>query len=308
MENQTFVTEFIILGFSISPKVQFFLFGLFSILYIFSLIGNALTFVLIWLDSILRTPMYFFLCHLSILDICYASNNVPHMLGNLLLQRKTISFAGCGVQIYFHLAAGLTECVLLAVMSYDRYVAICQPLHYTLIMNWKVCLILVACSWVSGFLCGALLVILTVKLPFCGPNEVDHFFCELFAVLKLACADITVNKSITSALSVFFLLLPFILVLISYLHILVAILRTCSAEGRHKIFSTCSSHLSVVVLFYGATIIMYMGPRNSNLAIREKLLFLFYSFISPILNPLIYSLRNKQVKGALVKVLRREKS
>ncbi|XP_059582743.1 olfactory receptor 2A2-like [Alligator mississippiensis] len=308
MENQTFATEFIILGFSTGPSMQFFMFGIFSVIYTVSLIGNALVFVVICHNSQLHTPMYFFLCHLSILDICYASSNAPHILGNLLLQRKTISFVGCGTQIYLYMALALTECVLLAVMSYDRYVAICHPLRYNVIMNWRVCTTMVACSWTCGFLFGAIQVGLTLRLPFCGLNEVDHFFCELLAVLKLACADITINQTVIFTACVLILLFPFLLVIVSYLHILATILHIHSAAARHKTFSTCSSYVTVVGLYYGTAISMYLGPITSRSALREKILSLFYSFINPMLNALIYSLRNEQVKGALVKVLRRERS
>ncbi|XP_006039239.1 olfactory receptor 2A12-like [Alligator sinensis] len=306
MENQTFVTEFILLGFSTGPKVQLFLFGVVFVIYVASLTGNALVFVLVCLDPQLHTPMYFFLCHLSILDLCYASSNVPHVLGSLLLQRKTISFAACGTQIYLYLTLALTECLLLTVMSYDRYVAICHPLRYSLIVNWRVCLTLVACSWVCGFLFGALQTGLALRLPFCGPRQVDHFFCDILAVLKLACADTTINKIMIFTVCVFFLLCPFCLILISYLHILAAILCIHSAEGQRKTFSTCSSHLLTVGLFYGTAIFMCMGSGTSSQH-QQKILSLFYRFINPMLNPLIYSLRNKQVKGALVKVLRMEK-
>ncbi|KAM9245543.1 olfactory receptor 2A12-like [Leptosomus discolor] len=306
MQNETIVTEFILLGFSSNPALRLCLFGLFSVLYSATLMGNALVFVLICLDYRLHSPMYFFLCHLAIVDICYASNNVPHMLRNLLGQGRTISFAGCGTQIHLYLIFALTECVLLATMSYDRYVAICNPLRYALIMNRRVCLILATVSWSLGFLFGTLQASLAFHLPFCGPHKVDHFFCEILAVLKLACADTTANKTLIFAVCVCFLLFPLALILISYLHILATILHIRSAPGWHKTFSTCGSHLTVVGLFYGNAIFMYMGPGSSNSPGREKVLSLFYSLISPSLNPLIYSLRNKQVKEALLKLQRRK--
>ncbi|XP_063179080.1 olfactory receptor 2A12-like [Chroicocephalus ridibundus] len=305
--NETTVTEFILLGFSSNPALRLCLFALFSVLYSATLIGNALVFVLICLDYRLHSPMYFFLCHLSIVDICYASNNVPHMLRNLLGQGKTISFAGCGTQIHLYLIFALTECVLLAMMSYDRYVAICHPLRYALIMNRRVCLTLAAVSWAFGFIFGTLQASLALHLPFCGPCEVDHFFCEILAVLKLACTDTTVNKVLIFAVCVCFLLFPLALILISYMHILATILRIRSAPGWHKTFSTCGSHLTVVSLFYGNAIFMYMGPGSGNSSGREKVLSLFYSLVSPTLNPLIYSLRNKQVKEALLKLQRRKR-
>ncbi|XP_005446093.1 olfactory receptor 2A12-like [Falco biarmicus] len=307
MQNETTVTEFILLGFSSSPALQLCLFGLFSVLYSATLMGNTLVFVLICLDHRLHSPMYFFLCHLSILDICLASNNVPLMLRNLLGQGRTISFAGCGTQTHLYLIFALTECVLLAMMSYDRYVAICYPLRYALIMNWRVCLTLAAVSWAFGFIFGTLQASLALHLPFCGLYEVDNFFCEILAVLRLACTDTTANKVLIFAICVCFLLCPLALILFSYLHILANILCIRSATGWHKTFSTCGSHLTMVGLFYGNAIFMYMGPGSSNSSGREKVLSLFYSLISPSLNPLIYSLRNKQVKEALLKLQRRRR-
>ncbi|XP_006037738.1 olfactory receptor 2A1/2A42-like [Alligator sinensis] len=304
MENHTFFSEFLLLGFSISPKVQIVLFVLFLTIYTVALVGNALILLVICIDSQLHTPMYFFLCHLSIVDICYASNNVPHILRNFLVLRKTISLVGCGTQMYLYMALGHTECMLLAVMSYDRFVAICHPLRYSVIMNWRVCSVLVIASWDCGSLLAAVHVILAWLLPFCGAREVVHFFCEILAVLKLACADITVNKLVIFAACVIILLLPFTLILISYLHILAAILRISSTEGQRKTFSTCSSHLTVVGLFYGAAMFVYMVPGTGNSTLQQKILSLFYSLVNPTLNPLIYSLRNKQVKGALVKMKR----
>ncbi|XP_065502566.1 olfactory receptor 2A1/2A42-like isoform X1 [Caloenas nicobarica] len=306
-DNETSVTEFILLGFSSNPALRLCLFSLFSVLYSATLMGNTLVFVLICLDYRLHSPMYFFLCHLSVVDICYASNNVPHMLRNLLGQGRTISFAGCGTQIHLYLIFALTECILLAVMSYDRYVAICHPLRYALIMNRRVCLTLAAVSWAFGFIFGTLQASLALHLPFCGPCEVDHFFCEILAVLQLACTDTTANKILIFAVCVCFLLFPLALILISYLHILSTILPIHSVAGWHKTFSTCGSHLTVVSLFYGNAIFMYMWPGSSNSPGMEKVLSLFYSLVSPSLNPLIYTLRNKQVKEALLKLQMRKR-
>ncbi|NXY00133.1 O2A14 protein, partial [Centropus bengalensis] len=304
MNNKTSTTEFILLGFSSKLALQLFLFSLFSVLYSATLMGNALVFLLICIDCRLHSPMYFFLCHLSIVDICYATNNVPHMLRNLLGQGRTISFAGCGIQIHLYLIFALTECVLLAVMSYDRYVAICHPLRYVFIMNRRVCLTLVSVSWAFGFVFGTLQASLALHLPFCCPCEVDHFFCEILAVLKLACADTTANKVLIFVVCVCFLIFPLALILISYLRILATILRVHSVAGWHKTFSTCGSHLAVVGLFYGNGVFMYMGPGSGDSSGTAKALSLFYSLVSPTLNPLIYSLRNKQVKEALLKLLR----
>ncbi|XP_016051000.1 PREDICTED: olfactory receptor 2A5 [Miniopterus natalensis] len=302
MENQTWVTEFVLLGFLLSPNMQMLLFGLFSLFYAFTLLGNGVILGLIWLDSRLHTPMYFFLSHLAIVDISYASNNVPKMLENLLNKKKTISFVPCIIQTFLYMAFAHTECLLLVMMSYDRYVAICHPLHYSVIMSWRVCTALAATSWVCGSLLALVHVVLILRLPFCGPHEINHFFCEILSVLRLACADTRLNQLVIFAASVFILVGPLSLVLVSYTRILFAILRIQSGEGRRKAFSTCSSHLCVVGLFFGSAIVMYMAPKSRHPEEQQKILSLFYSLFNPMLNPLIYSLRNAEVKGALRRV------
>uniref|UniRef100_A0A8C6H0Q2 Olfactory receptor n=1 Tax=Mus spicilegus TaxID=10103 RepID=A0A8C6H0Q2_MUSSI len=298
-ENQTMVTEFILLGFCLGPRIHVILFALFSVCYIFTLLGNGFTLGLICLEPRLHSPMYFFLSNLATVDIAYACNTVPQTLVNLLDETKPISFAGCMMQTYLFLTFGSTECVLLVVMSYDRYVAICHPLHYTVIMNWRVCTILAAVSWILSFLLALVHLVLILRLPFCGPHEVNHFFCEILSVLKLACADTTLNQVVIFAACVFALVGPLCLVLVSYTRILVTILRIQSGEGRRKAFSTCSSHLCVVGLFFGSAIVMYIAPKSQHPEELQKILFLFYSFFNPMLNPLIYSLRNAEVNGAL---------
>ncbi|XP_074128334.1 olfactory receptor 2A1/2A42-like [Sminthopsis crassicaudata] len=305
--NKTTVTDFILLGFLVSPEMHLVLFGLFFLLYTFTLLGNGVILGLICLDSRLHTPMYFFLSQLAIVDISYASNTVPQMLANLLDPVKPITFAGCIMQTYLFLMFALIECILLVMMSYDRYVAICHPLRYTLIMSWRMCGALTITSWVCGSLLALVHVLLLLRLPFCGPREINHFFCEILSVLKLACADIWLNKMVIFVACVFILVVPLCLVLISYSHILGAILRIQSGEGRKKAFSTCSSHLCVVGLFFGSAIITYMAPNSRNSEEQQKILFLFYSFFNPTLNPLIYSLRNAEVKDALRRVFRRER-
>ncbi|XP_036894528.1 olfactory receptor 2A5 [Sturnira hondurensis] len=302
MKNQTWVTEFILLGFLLSQRMQMLLFGVFSLFYAFTLLGNGVILGLIWLDSRLHTPMYFFLSHLAIVDISYASNNVPKMLENFLNKKKTISFVPCIIQTFLYMAFAHTECLLLVVMSYDRYVAICHPLHYSVIMSWRVCTVLATASWACGFLLALVHVVLIMRLPFCGPREVNHFFCEILSVLKLACADTGLNQLVIFAACVFILVGPLCLVLVSYTRILFAILRIQSGEGRRKAFSTCSSHLCVVGLFFGCAIVMYMAPKSSQPEEQQKVLSLFYSLFNPMLNPLIYSLRNAEVKGALQRV------
>ncbi|XP_019815163.2 olfactory receptor 2A5 [Bos indicus] len=302
-ENQTWVTEFILLGFPLSPSMQILLFGLFSLFYVLTLLGNGVILGLISLDPRLHTPMYFFLSHLAIVDISYASNNVPKMLVNLLNKKNTISFVPCIMQTFLYMAFAHTECLILVVMSHDRYVAICHPLRYSVIMSWRVCTVQAVASWTCGSLLALVHVGLILRLPFCGPHEINHFFCEILSVLKLACADTKLNQVVIFAASVFVLVGPLCLVLGSYARILAAILRIQSAEGRRKAFSTCSSHLCVVGLFFGSAIVMYMAPKSRHPEEQQKILSLFYSLFNPMLNPLIYSLRNKEVKGAFRRVL-----
>ncbi|XP_010843179.1 PREDICTED: olfactory receptor 2A14-like [Bison bison bison] len=286
--NQTWITEVTLLGFQVDSALEFFLFGLFSLFYTLTLLGNGVILGLICLDSRLHTPMYFFLSHLAIIDISYASNNVPKMLANLT---------------FLYLAFAHTECLILVVMSYDRYVAICHPLHYVITMSWRVCTVLAITSWVLSFLLALVHLVLFLRLPFCGPHEINHFFCEILSVLKLACADTWLNQVVIFLACVFILLGPLCLVLGSYARILAAILRIQSTEGRRKAFSTCSSHLCVVGLFFGSAIIMYMAPKSRHPEEQQKVLSLFYSLFNPMLNPLIYSLRSKEVKAAFRRVL-----
>ncbi|XP_025235572.1 olfactory receptor 2A1/2A42-like [Theropithecus gelada] len=306
VKNQTMVTELLLLGFPLDPRIQMLLFGLFSLFYVFTLLGNGTILGLISLDSRLHTPMYFFLSHLAVVNITYACNTVPQMLVNLLHPAKPISFAGCMMQTFLFLSFGHSECLLLVVMSYDRYVAICHPLQYSVIMTWRVCITLAITSWTCGSLLALVHVVLILRLPFCGPYEINHFFCEILSVLRLACADTWLNQVVIFAACVFILVGPLCLVLVSYSCTLVAILRIQSGEGRRKAFSTCSSHLCVVRLFFGSAIVMYMAPKSRHPEELQKVLFLFYSFFNPMLNPLIYSLRNIEVKGALRRALCKE--
>ncbi|KAB0340064.1 hypothetical protein FD754_023434 [Muntiacus muntjak] len=305
-KNQTMVTEFILLGFSLGPRMHLFLFGLFSLLYVLILLGNGVILGLISLDSRLHTPMYSFLSHLAIVDMAYACSTVPQMLLNLLSPAKPVSFAGCITQTFLFLSFAHTECLLLVVMSCDRYVAICHPLRYSVLVSWRVCISLVVTSWTCGSLLALVHVGLLLRLPFCGPHEINHFFCEILSVLKLACADTRLNQAVIFSACVYILLGPLGLVLLSYARILAAILRIQSGEGRRKAFSTCSSHLCVVGLFFGSAIVMYMAPKSRHPEEQQKILFLFYSLFNPMLNPLIYSLRNKEVKGALRRTLFKE--
>ncbi|XP_015746525.1 olfactory receptor 2A12-like [Python bivittatus] len=303
MRNQTSVTEFLLLGLSRSLKIRLLLLGLFSVVYALTLVGNAIILMLVWLDARLHTPMYFFLSHLACVDICYTSSTVPQMLANLQSPRQTISLAACAIQMHIFLALAITECILLAVMAYDRYVAICHPLHYVFLMNKTVCMKLAMTCWTSGFFLPVIHSVLTWQLPFCGSNLIDHFFCEMPALVKLACADTQMVQKVTSVGCIFTLLIPISFILMTYIRILATILKIQSAQKQRKAFSTCGSHMTVVVLFYGSAIFMYMRPESSHSPGQDKIVSLFYSIVTPIFNPMIYCLRSKDVKDAFLKRL-----
>lgn len=296
--NQSWGTEFILVGFQLSEEVEVLFFCVFSLLYVFNLMANGMILGLIWLDRRLHTPMYFFLSHLAVIDIAYASSNLPNMLENLVKHKKTISFVSCTLQMYFFLIFADTECMILMVMSYDRFVAICHPLQYTAIMNWRVCTVLATACWACGFSLSLVHLILFLRLPFCGPQAVNHFFCEILAVLNVACGDTWINKIFVFAACVVILVGPLSLMLVSYIRILQAILKIRSKEGRRKAFSTCSSHLCVVGFYFGIAMMVYLVPENSDREEHQKILSLFYTLFNPLLNPLVYSLRNAQVKAA----------
>ena len=301
--NESSMKEFVLLGFSDKPWLQKPLFVLLLISYTTTIFGNVSIMMVCILDPKLHTPMYFFLTNLSILDLCYTTSTVPHILTNISHNKKTISYAGCVAQLITFLALGATECLLLAVMSFDRYVAICRPLHYVVIMNPWFCLRMIAFSWFTGFSNSVLQSSLTLNMPWCGHQEVDHFFCEVPALLKLSCAD---TKPIVAELfffGVLILLIPVTLILISYGFIAQAVLRIKSAEGRRKAFGTCGSHMVVVSLFFGTGIYMYLQPPSSTSKDWGEIVSLFYGIFTPMLNPLIYSLRNKDMKEAFKRLM-----
>ncbi|XP_049636598.1 olfactory receptor 2D3-like [Suncus etruscus] len=304
-ENQSFVTEFVLLGLSQDSQTQVLLFFLFLLVYMLTVLGNLLIVVLIHIDSKLHTPMYFFLRNLSFADLCFSTTTVPQLLFHFMAKRKTISFAGCSTQIFVFLLLGGTECALLAVMSYDRYVAVCKPLHYSIIMTQQVCLQLALGSWVSGAFVSLIDTSFTLSLPYRGKNVINHFFCEPPTLLKLASADTYKTEMTIFAMGIAILLAPVSLILVSYWNIISTVIRMQSGEGRLKVFSTCGSHLIVVILFYGSAIFTYMRPNTKVMNERDKFISVFYSAITPMLNPLIYSLRNKDVKGALKKMISR---
>ncbi|XP_058383467.1 olfactory receptor 10AG1-like [Diceros bicornis minor] len=301
--NFTILVEFVLLGFSDIPKFHWFLFGVFLVIYMIILLGNAIIILITRVDSTLQTPMYFFLSNFSFLEICYVSVTLPRMLTDLWTQKGTISFFACAAQMCFFLMLGATECFLLAMMAYDRYVAICNPLHYPLVVNYNVCVQLVAVSWISGVPVGIGHTCQIFSLPFCGSNQINHFFCDIPPLLKLACGDIFVNEMVIYMFAVLFVTVPFMLILRSYSRIISTIWKLPSNTGRTKAFSTCSSHLIVVVLFYGSATVTYLKPKSNQYEGTDKLLSLFYTVLTPMFNPLIYSLRNKDVREALRKFL-----
>ncbi|XP_069330608.1 olfactory receptor 13C3 [Eulemur rufifrons] len=311
--NQTLVSEFLLLGLSGYPKTEIIYFAVILVMYLVILIGNSVLIIASIFDSHLHTPMYFFLGNLSFLDICYTSSSVPSTLVSLISKKRNISFSGCTVQMFFGFAMGSTECLLLSMMAFDRYVAICNPLRYTIIMNKVVYVLMASVSWLSGGINSVVQTSLAMRLPFCGNNIINHFTCEILAVLKLACADISLNIVTMVISNMAFLVLPLLVIFFSYVFILYTILRMNSATGRRKAFSTCSAHLTVVIIFYGTIFFMYAKPKSQDLngkdkfQTSDKLISLFYGVVTPMLNPIIYSLRNKDVKAA-VKYLLHQKS
>ncbi|XP_064145184.1 olfactory receptor 10AG1-like [Loxodonta africana] len=301
--NLTELMEFVLLGFADMPHLQWFLFGLFLFIYIIILMSNATIFLITKMDPALQSPMYFFLANFSFLEICYVSATLPRMLMNLGTQRRRISSGGCATQMCFVLIFGGTECLLLALMAYDRYVAICNPLQYPLLMNHRVCIHLVTGSWTTGIPVMIVQTYQIFSLPFCGPNQIHHFFCDIFPILKLACGDTFVNEMLVYTVAVLFGMVPFLLIVGSYSKIMSIILKLPSATSRAKAFSTCSSHLMVVVLFFGSAIITYLRPNTNHSEGTDKVLSLFYTILTPMFNPMIYSLRNKDVIIALRKLL-----
>uniref|UniRef100_A0A452GP23 Olfactory receptor n=1 Tax=Gopherus agassizii TaxID=38772 RepID=A0A452GP23_9SAUR len=302
-KNQTYIIEFILLGFGDRPELQYCLFLLFLVVYIVTVVGNILIVVLVVADQHLHTPMYFFLGNLSCLETCYTSTILPRVLASILTGDRTISFCGCIVQFYFFGFLAATECCLLAAMSYDRYLAIRKPLHYATLLNGRICLQLAAGSWMNGFLTMTIITCLMSQLHFCGPNEINHFLCDFTPVIKLSCSDTSLIKLATLIFSFMDTLPPFLLTLASYVCIISTILKIPSTTGRQKAFSTCSSHLMVVTIFYGTVVIVYMLPNSDTLRDLNKVFSIFYTVLTPLANPLIYSLRNKEIKEALRKVI-----
>ncbi|XP_029471217.1 olfactory receptor 1-like [Rhinatrema bivittatum] len=303
--NETTVTQFVLLGFSDHVEHQLFLFILFLVIYTGTIVGNIIIITLIKCSSHLHNPMYFFLINLSVLDIGFISVTIPKLLISILSQINTISFYGCITQLFFFITFAGVECFILTVMAYDRYVAICNPLRYAAVMSRSLCLQLVVICWVSALSHSVLHSILTTRLSFCGPNIIHHFFCDMTALLKLACSDITTNEIVIFAEGPFSVMVPFLLVTVSYIHIISSILKIHSKDGRKKAFSTCSSHLTVVALFYGTAIFTYFRP-SSEYSDYDRVVSLFYTIVAPMLNPFIYSLRNNELKKSLKNLISRK--
>ncbi|XP_059775772.1 olfactory receptor 1M1 [Balaenoptera ricei] len=304
--NQTSASKFILLGLSENPEQETLLFALFLCMYVVTVVGNLLIILAISSDSHLHTPMYFFLANLSLVDFCLATNTVPKMLANIQSRSKSISYPCCLTQMYFLHFFGIMDSILIAVMAYDRFVAICHPLYYTTIMSPRLCGLLAGGPWVFSCFISLTHILLMARLVFCGNNRLPHYFCDLTPLLRLSCTNTSVNKIFVFIVAGMVIATPFICILASYVHIIVAILKLPSAGGRKKGFFTCSSHLSVVVLFYGTTIGVYLCPSSVHTAVKEKASAVMYTVVTPMLNPFIYSLRNRDLKGALLKLINRK--
>ncbi|XP_062992688.1 olfactory receptor 6N1-like [Elgaria multicarinata webbii] len=304
--NHTATSEFIIVGFPNLEKIRVAVFVLVLIIYSFTVMGNMVIIFITRYEPSLRTPMYFFLCHFSLLEICFTSVTVPTILADLIKEKNVVSFSSCLAQIYFFHAFGGIECLLLAAMAYDRYVAIRSPLRYNTIMTSVVCGHLATWSWVSGLSLPLIPVILISQLNYCGSNVVDHFFCDILPLLRLVCNRTQLNVMLSFFICSFILVGSFLLTVVSYAAILITVLGIHSSKGRKKAFSTFASHLVVVVIFYGTMMFIYVRPTRNLSFNMDQLVSVFYCLVTPLLNPIIYSLRNKDVKEALKKVVCRK--
>ncbi|XP_040856466.1 olfactory receptor 1468-like [Ochotona curzoniae] len=305
-KNHTTVSEFLLLGLPIQPEYQNLCYALFLAMYLTTVLGNLIIIVLIRMDSHLHTPMYLFLSNLSFSDLCFSSVTMPKLLQIMNSQVPSISYARCLTQMYFYLFFADLESFLLVAMAYDRYVAICFPLHYTSIMSPKLCLSLVALSWVLTTFHALLHTLLMTRLSFCADNVIHHFFCDISPLLKLSCSDTHVNEVVIFVMGGLVIVVPFLLITMSYTRIVSSILKVPSARGIRKAFSTCGSHLSVVSLFYGTIIGLYLVPSADNSPVKEIVMAMMYTVVTPMLNPFIYSLRNRDIKGALGRVCKKK--
>nr|XP_048294224.1 olfactory receptor 1-like [Myodes glareolus] len=305
--NHTVISHFLLLGLPIPPEHQYLFYALFLAMYLTTVLGNLIIIILILLDSHLHTPMYLFLSSLSFSDLCFSSVTMPKLLQNMLSQNPSIPYTDCLTQMYFLIVFGDTESFLLVVMAYDRYVAICFPLHYTSIMSPIFCACLLMPLWMLTIFLAMIHTLLVTRLSFCENSVILQFFCDLSALLKLACSNIYENELMIFISSGLTVIIPFLLIVMSYARIVSSILKVSSTQGIHKVFSTCGSHLSVVCLFYGTIIGLYLCPSANNSTVKETLIALMYTVVTPMLNPFIYSLRNRDIKGALRRVISRKK-
>uniref|UniRef100_A0A8D1Q805 Olfactory receptor n=1 Tax=Sus scrofa TaxID=9823 RepID=A0A8D1Q805_PIG len=306
MANHTGQMYFILVGFFLQSKHPAILCAVIFVIFLMALSGNSILILLIHSTAHLHTPMYFFISQLSLMDVMYISVTVPKMLMDQVMGMNKISAPECGMQMFLYLTLGGSEFFLLAAMAYDRYVAICHPLHYSILMNHKVCLLLVSGCWFLGSVDGFMLTPVTMTFPFCRSREIHHFFCEAPVVMKLSCSDTSLYETLMYICCVLMLLIPFTIISSSYYFILLTIHRMNSAEGRKKAFTTCSSHMTIVILFYGAAVYTYMLPSSYHTPEKDMVVSVFYTILTPVLNPLIYSLRNKDVTVALRKMLNGE--
>ncbi|KAM9061396.1 olfactory receptor 6B3-like [Sarcophilus harrisii] len=302
-KNISHISEFILLGFPTSPRLQYLLFLLFLFVYLFVFLENFIIIFTVWVNTSLHKPMYYFLGNMSFLEVWYVSDIIPKMLSGFLFQQKSISFVGCMIQLYFFISLVCTECVLLASMAYDRYVAICYPLRYGVIMTTRLCVKLVAFSYATAFIISVIKVYFISHATFCGSSVINHFFCDVSPILKLACTDFSTAELVDFILGFIILVFPLISTMLSYGYISSTVIRIPSSTGRWKAFSTCASHLIVVIIFYTALIFMYVRPQAIDQRSSNKLISVIYTVVTPIVNPLIYCLRNKEFKNSLKKTL-----
>ncbi|XP_017503887.2 olfactory receptor 5B3-like [Manis javanica] len=307
MENKTKVTQFILLGLTSAPELQVPLFLVFTLIYLVNVVGNLGMILLIFSDPRLHTPMYFFLSNLSLVDFSYSSAVIPKVMAGFLVEDKVISYNACAAQMFFFVALATVENFLLASMAYDRFAAVCKPLHYTTTMTTRVCALLALGSYIYGFLNASIHIRDTFSLSFCMSNLVHHFFCDVPAVMALSCSDRRISELILVFVASFNIFFALLVILISYMLIFITILKLHSAEGYKKALSTCASHLTTVSIFYGTVIFMYSQPSSSHSMDKDKIASVFYTMLIPMLNPLVYSLRNKEVKNAFKKVVEKTK-
>uniref|UniRef100_G3U1P2 Olfactory receptor n=2 Tax=Loxodonta africana TaxID=9785 RepID=G3U1P2_LOXAF len=301
--NHTSVSEFILLGLSSQLERQELIFGLFFVMYLVAAAGNLLIILAVGSDSHLHTPMYFFLSNLSLVDFCFISATVPKMLMNIQMQIQSISYGGCLAQIYFCILLANMDNFLLTAMAYDRYVAICHPLHYSIMMSLQICALMLGSSWLIANFHSLLHTLLMARLEFCASNVTPYFFCDLIPLLQLSCSNTQLNQLMILLVGGLIILIPFLGILVSYIHIVSAVLKVPSAQGKQKAFSTCGSHLTVVILFYGTITGVYLSPSSSHSAEKDSPASVMYMVVTPMLNPFMYCLRNKDIKGALRKLL-----